>query len=611
MFLHCVINETSGARRTKVAVLSTALILMSLASASLRRIDYWWLPKYGMDEFEYLSHGAYTWGRKMDILASNIPSGYQWFHFASAGLFESTVRSGDWVFVTRIDFVLSALMVAMIVLALFGEFLVSKNSIAIATTLSVVVMTPLFYPNQYALFTANHRGLVAVLLMAAVLSSLVWQRAQYSWGALVPVLLIVFALTASKTVVVVPAAIAFGVVGMAFAYSRNWKLLPKIGTVYGVLLLSILATVRSSSGLSANLRQPARFVSTYIGFELYTNRLLGSPMQQLFLGITAAMLLLGMSGLAWITIIRIGQSSKGRGLATVLAATIFLGSVIAVFGMRLSETHMHFLQIPVVASIPLGVMAATGTLSTVWQTKNQSVLFFYIISIVLGIGVFLVSLRWDFLVFEARHAIVGSIGMFLLFATCSAYSQIFRKSRANSSKIPWAGFMLSSLLIFTATLGVTNWFTISRQSLFKSGYAQGQLGTQGLQDIAKWISENTKSDDVLATNIGNGTELSSFGCTDSVVKTDDSYITLVTLTKRRFFVAGSNIVSLTTGKNLENRVFSSLKFSCTADQPSLRMLKLNGVGYFVGALTNMSDSLKSNLQFQTEDYGILDITMIK
>ena len=611
MLAHCLADKTLGARRSKVAVLSAGLILLSLALSSLYRKDYWWLPKYGMDEFEYLSQGAYTWGPRLDVLASNIPSGYQWFHYATAGLIENTVQSGDWVFATRIDFVLSALLVAMIVLALFSEFFESKKSITVATALSMVVMTPLFYPNQYALFTPNHRGLVAVLLVAALLSSLVWQKAQYSWRALVPVLLFVFALTASKTVVVVPVAITFGVVGMAFAYSRNWKLLPKIASVYGVLLLAITITVRSSSGLSTDFRQPARFISTYIGFDLYTKRLLGSPMQQLFLGLTTAVVLLGMSGLAWITIIQLRRFSTGRGLSVVLAATVFLGSVIAIFGMRLSETHMHFLQIPVVASIPLGVMASMSSLSVVWQDKNRPILFFYFISIVLGIGVCLVALRWDFMFFEARHAIVGSIGMFVLLLICSVGSQIFRKSKVNSSKISWVGLTLSSLLIFTATLGVTNWFTIPRQSLFKSGYAQGQLGTQGLQNIARWVSENTKSDDILATNIGIGTELSQFGCTNPVPQQDDSYITLVTLTKRRFFVTGSGIASLTTGANLENRISSSLKFSCTADQPSLEILKLNGVTYFVGFLANMSNSLKSNLRFQTEDYGILDIAMIK
>lgn len=610
IFVKCLADEKQGARGAKVAVLSTALILLSLAFASLHRKDYWWLPKYGMDEFEYLSHGAYTWGPRLDVLASNIPSGYQWFHYASAGLIESTVRSGDWVFTTQIDFVLSALLIAMIVLALFGEFFVSKKSITIATALSMVVMTPLFYPNQYALFTPNHRGLVAVLLVAALLSSLVWQKARYSWRALVPVLLIVFAFTSSKTVVLVPVAIAFGVVGMAFAYSQNWKRLLKIASVYGVLLGSILTTVRSSSGLSTNFRQPARFVSTYIGFELYTKRLLGSPMQQLLLGITTAVILLGMSGLAWITIIQLRRSSTSRGLSVVLATTVFLGSVIAIFGLRLSDTHMHFLQIPVTASIPLGVMASVSTLSVIWQNKNRSVLFLYLTSIVLGVGVCLVALRWDFMFFEARHAIVGSIGMFLLLAICSVHNQIFWKSRANSSKMSLVGLTLSSILIFTATLGVTNWFTIPKQSLFKSGYAQGQLGTQGLQNIAKWISENTKSDDILATNIGLGTELSQFGCTNSVLKPSDSYITLVTLSKRRFFVTGSGIASMTTGANLENRVLSSLKFSCTADQASLKVLRLNGVSYFVGFLANMTNSLKPNLQFQTEDYGILYIAMI-
>lgn len=610
IFVQCVADEKPGARNTKVAVLSTGLMLLSLTFASLHRKDYWWLPKYGLDEYEYLSHGAYTWGPRMDVLASNIPSGYQWFHFAFYGLFESTVQSGDWVFLTRINFVISALLVAMTVLALSHEVFVSKRSAIISTTLSAVVATPLFYPNQYALITPNHQGLVAVLLVATILSLLAWQRAQYSWRALVPVLLIVFAITASKTVFVVPAAVGLGVVGIAFAYFKNWKSLLKIASMYGVLLLSILTTVRSSSGLSLSLRQPALFVSIYIGFDRYTQNLLGSLKQQILLGIAAAVIILGMSSLTWILIIQLGQSSTGRGLSVVLAAPLFLGIVIAIFGYRASFTHMHFLQMPVVASIPLGVMLSTSTLRSVWREKNRPAIFLYIISIVLGIGVCLISLQWEFMFFEARHAIIGSVGIVLLLGVCGAHNQIFRKPSKNFSKIPWVGLSLSSLILFSATVGITHWFTVPKQSLFKSGYVQGQLGTAGLKDIAQWISENTKSDDILATNIGLGTGLTQFGCTNSVRKPDDGYITLVTLSKRRFFITGISVASLTTGLNLEDRVSSSLKFSCIADQPSLNMLKLNGVRYFVGFLPNMSDSLKSDLLVKTENYGIFDIAIM-
>jgi hypothetical protein len=600
------VRPAIGAR---VALLSSCLMLLAVGVSSLRREEYWWLPKYGMDEFEYLSHGAYTWGQRIDVLASNIPSGYQWFHFASAGLFEITSQSGDWVFTTRIDFVLSAMLVGVSVLALLSEVVVSRTWTVIGTSLSMIVSTPIFYPNQFGLFTPNHRGLVAVLLVAVVLSSLAWAKARFSWQALTPTLLIIFALTASKTVVLVPIAVAYGVVGIAFIYSRDWKQLTKIAAVYGALLLSVLTTVRSGSGLSFSFHQPGRFVSTYLGFDFYTRNLFGSLKQQIFLGSAAIAILLGMSGLALITSVQLWRFGSRR-LSAALAATLTIGTLIAILGSRLSDTHMHFLQVPVVASIPLSIAASSQVFRALLQNKKLWVLLLHLFSVLAGIAVTLTALQLDSYVFEVGHALIGSVTFVLLLALCSACYAIFRMRRAQSFGIELGGLVLSSFLVFSATLGVANWFTIPKQSLYESGYTQGQLGTQELQSIANWISKNTEQDEILATNIGLGAESNQSECPNTASTPTDGYITLVTLLERRFVVTGIRIASLTTGADLTQRAAASLSFSCNADQQSLKSLKRYGASYFIGYLPYMSTSLTPKLQYQSGEYGILDLTKL-
>lgn len=609
VFVQSRLDKHFPTNSSRVAVLSSFLVLLTVALASLRRDNYWWLPKYGMDEFEYLSHGAYTWGRHLDVLASDISFGYQWFHFASAGLFETTVHSADWVFGTRIDFILSALLVGVCILALLTEMAVSRPWVLIATTLSTLISTPIFYPNQFGLFTPNHRGLVAVLLIAAVLCAQAWINAQYSWKALVPMLLITFALAASKTVVLVPAAVAYAVVGIAFAYQRAWKQLPKIVAVFGVLLLTFLATVRSSSGLTFDASQPGRFISTYLGFDFYTRSLWGSVKQQILLGSIVGVVLVGMSGLAWVTSVQLWRS-RNKGLSAALAATLSVGTLIAIFGSRLSDTHMHFLQVPVVASIPLSAVASHRVVQALWRDKNLWVLPLHLLSVVAGIGVTLTALQLDSYVFEVRHALVGSIVFVLLLGICSAYYSIFRQSRARGHRISLGGLMLSSLLVFSATLGAANWFTVPKRSLYTSGFTQGQLGTQDLQFIASWISKNTKPEDILATNIGLDAESTQNVCPISASTPNDGYITLVTLLERRFVVTGIRTVSLTTGADLTQRVAASLSFSCNGDQQSLRFLKRYGASYFVGYLPYMSAALISKLQYRSGEYGILDLTKL-
>jgi len=609
IFLQFRFDNNSPASSSKVAGLSSSVLLLAVALASLHRDDYWWLPKYGMDEFEYLSHGAYTWGRHLDVLASNISSGYQWFHFASAGLIETTVQSGDWVFATRIDFVFSALLVGVSVLALMSEVVVSRTWAIIGTSLSMIVSTPVFYPNQFGLFTPNHRGLVAVLLVAVVLSSLAWAKARFSWQALTPALLLIFALTASKTVVLVPVAVACGVMGVAFAFQRDWKQLPKLAAVFGVLMLSFLVTVRSSSGMTFSFRQPGRFISTYLGLDFYTRNLFGSLKQQIFLGSAVIAILLGMSGLAWITSVQLWRSSSRR-LSAALAATLTIGTLIAMFGSRLSDTHMHFLQVPVVASIPLSIAASSQVFRALLQDKNLWMLLLHLLSVLAGIAVTLTALQLDSYVFEVRHALIGSVTFLLLLALCSACYAIFRLRRAQSFGIQLGGLMLSSFLVFSATLGVANWFTVPKQSLYRSGYAQGQLGTQELQSIANWISKNTKQDEILATNIGLGAESNQSECSNSASTPTDGYITLVTLLERRFVVTGIGIASLTTGADLTERAAASLSFSCNADQQSLKSLKRFGASYFIGYLPYMSTSLTPKLQYQSGEYGILDLTKL-
>lgn len=222
----------------------------------------------------------------------------------------------------------------------------------------------------------------------------------------------------------------------------------------------------------------------------------------------------------------------------------------------------------------------------------------------------LTALKSDSDVFEAGHALIGAVTFVLLLALCSACYAIFRLCRAQSFGIELGGLVLSSFLVFSATLGVANWFTVPKQSLYEFGSTQGHLGTQEIQSLANWISKNTEQDELLATNIELDAESKQSECPNSTSTPTDGDVTLVTVLERRFVVAGVRIASLTTGADLTQRAAASLSFSCNADQESLKSLKRYGASYFIGYPPYMSTALTSKLQYQSGEFGILDLAKL-
>lgn len=583
-------------------------VFLGLVFGTTRRSAGWWLPKYGLDEMEYLSNAAFEWGPKMDVLAAGVRSGYQWFHFATNGLMEATSQSGDWVYSTRVDFVLSATLVALTVIAFFVESFQTNKQILLATTFAVSISTPLFYPNQFGLFAVNHRGLVAVFHISVLLAVVAWKKSQFAWRGLFPLFLLTFAYAASKTVSVIPLAACLTVVGFVSIYRKLWNVLLQLVALAAGLLGALMSTVTSGSGLKIQLSEPARFYSTYFGYGEYLAALGGSLTEKIQLAIGIITLLLGMSGLAWLTIAVFLRNRSESLYGFALGFSLFLGIVVAVFGWRLSDTHMHFLQIPVIASIPLSAVIATRTITGLNRAEKKPMQFLSGISATAGVTVVILSLgsTFNFSInnFENRHTFIGSSMLCLVLALNLVWFFGARLRTGTTRKTNSKNLVVSSLVVFAIVLGVGNWFTLPRQSLFKSGVERGQLGTIMLQDVATWVNKNTQSSEIFATDIG----LVPGGCTGVASKESDSYITVVTLLKRRFVIVGPGIAELVSGTDPTSRVVASVKYACSASDISLRNLQNFGATWFLAYLPNLSNSLRSQVVFQSGDYGILAIS---
>lgn len=224
----------------RTGVVSCGAIAVALTVAILQRPADWWLPGYGLDEFELLSNAAYSFGPAMDVFASGIPLSYQWLNFATVGLIEQTAGVADFVVGTRVDFVVSGLLLALLVWGFMVDVLGNNRRALLAASVAGLASTTMVYPNHYGLFSLNNRSFGAVYLVAVPILAFAWTRTAFRWSGFVPLLVVVHALLSVKTAVALPLAAILTVGAVIMLITRNWAALTQLivlGTTLGLNLL--------------------------------------------------------------------------------------------------------------------------------------------------------------------------------------------------------------------------------------------------------------------------------------------------------------------------------------------------------------------------------------
>lgn len=574
------------------------------------REKYWWLPKYGLDEMEVHSNSVFVWGPLQDHYAAGIHLGYQWFHFGFSGLLEHFISAPDWVVGTRIDFIVGVFLSATLLLGFNSELTHSRSKILLSAIWAAVFATPLFYPNHWGMTAANHSGLVAALGIGIMTAGISWSKHQYSWSGLLPLWLCAFALTASKTVAAVPLGLILGAAALLALVDGKWSHLARLSVLGTAILLPLVLTVRSRSGLIFGWKQPGRSILTlYLGIERYLVWVSGSVLQKLLLGIISIVLVLGVSISGLVVALSMFGDRDNRRFAIMLSTALVGGFVIFVFGSRIADTHFHFLQIPVTLMIPIGASISTSLTHNLFQRRHTFMSGGAVLTIAALISLGVIGFASCFIENDTLSYVTGA-STICLAATLPGYLVI--RSRVNSARAtllpPWRA-MTTAVFVIGLFFGLGNWISLKDQSLFKSGVTMGQLGSIELAEVSAWISSNSTSSDIIATNISLDLSKSAECATAiaQLTQPPDGSITVAMLMKRRFLIIRPEVTELVSGQDLSTRVSASIDFSCTGSDSAARRLRELGANWYLAYLPNASKLLVEKTQYRTEHYGLVPL----
>lgn len=598
--------------RTTIALVGLLTTLVALAIT--RRPGDWWLPGYGLDEIEYLSHAAFTYGPAMDVLAAGIPISYQWLNFATLGLLENAVGTTDFVVVTRFEFIAAAIWTAMLLWGLMREVLGTHRRSFAAAGVTCLISTVMFYPNPYSVFSLNHHSFAAAYLMAIPLSLVVWRRANFSWLSFIPVAACVHSMLAVKTAVAVPVAAAVAASALLFVVQRKWSVFTQLVILGLSLAFHLILSIKSSSGISIDLEQPFRFVGQFVSPNWGPRRS----------GVLGVAILAALSGLAILVLIRWLWNPHLRFVGVVGSTMLCSGLFFAVFSFRVSYTHLHLLQMSVVVLMPFSVIEVFGNSTARWVLSHplRAVLIVGP-AIAAGLAIPLLalpssplnlSLGWAFSIgLGERLTVIGAGALCVLLAVAFLASAVLRR---RSPKPSITGLMLLIVVTFSVTSGLTNTQLLSRMGLMNSGVAEGQLGTADLRRATKWIEDNTDVSEILATNALFSTthfkDTCAFTAQDqatTLVENAENYHPPVVFAKRRFLAIIPAYASITSGRNLDDRVRASLLFACNPSETNRQVLIDYGVRWYLAYLPDRPKDFPPPdiVRFTAGSYAVVEL----
>jgi hypothetical protein len=576
-----------------------------------------------MDELEYLSNAAYQWGPAMDVLVANERIGYQWLGFATMGLFEHAGGVADFVIGTRFDFVFSAAVSAALVLAITYELVADRVQANAAALLACAMTTTMFYPNPWGLFVVNFRGFQSIALLGVVLASLGWIKHQFAAVSFIPLAVVSSALVAIKTAALIPIGVTLSV-GVIFGIvRREWRIvLPLIGLGM-FLVVSTLLTIRGGSGMQFSIRQPFVFIDRYLDSPFRSDRLASVSFGTLLLFALGITFLIAMAFGSVVAAWWWAKQLRSWWVFALLGLPVLVGAFFATFTSRVSDTQMHFLQVPATATFPLlgaaAMYIAVGTENFTWSSNMRlsALGLSALVAVMSTLTATSASVGPDS--FDSRLGVLGAIASGVLVVALTA-SYLVRRVviRVQPLRASLETFVVC-MSVFMLVTGLTQPWTLDRQPIFRSGVQQGQLGSADLRRVSDWVANNTLVNAVLATNMfaGEGNSLAD-SCAVSSLEREVSltetiettnYFTLVTFTKRRFVVAAPYYASIVLGRPLEYEVRTSLLYGCEPNNANRSALKTLGADWYVAYLptTAPSFSAPDRIAFQSGPYYVVQL----
>ena len=590
-----------------------AVMTVVTVIALISRPDYWWLPGWGIDEHDLFAHAVFQWGIMGDALSAGISVGYQWFGYAWMGLVSNFSQASDFVFVSRASYVISAIAIICLFFSIAEHITRSQRQAIIATLIGTLISTSISYPMNYTLIPINYQAYAIVLILAWLHIFQLWFSNPSPRMSLL-LAIVGTAAVAAKSAHIVPLGVGLSSVAVfEFMRQRNYARLVGIATSLASLMIYTVFFFPSAGG--TGLSRATMSYTKNFGVSLESNGIV----RWVFY---AACIMVGLTSLSIMGAASMFLRNTQRHLSVFLLSGLLVGIVFANTFERVSSTELHFVQIPVLMSIPIVVawliheLANPTTRNTVRGTSSMIPLIAS--SIAMPLGLVIMQSRdsngYGFRDEDLSRAsnmvaaiFVGLLALYILLWSCRRPT--YRKPFRIHTVLAFLCLTLFSVSTFV-TLAI-----IGPLRPINEIAAIEQLGQPPLREVSDWIRQNTDVNDIFASNSFFGEQVDD-RCTSSpteianVVMSEvkqTNYFTTAVLIKRRLIAAGVKYGFMGSTEDPTQRIQLSLLFACHPDNDSLVGLQKFGVSWYL-AYRNQIDLSTwqgfGGLKFANEHYSL-------
>ena len=631
--------------RKQSAIIAACLIPISILSILKRPIG-WWIEDSDVALYEAISRTLGNWGFRDNINGAGTSTNYHWFAYAWSGLIDRVSGSPEWVSNTRTIPLLITVGTVLIIWAILERLSHTRMIIIFSLFAIGGFDTVQTWGRGFKLgIIASPSQMYGLLLLLAFLYVFILDINNYLKKPLPLFFLLAFGVIGSK---VAHGAVLAGAVGFfwlanfvkdkKFNWHQTWLTATTILGIATGFYFVINGGGGSSRGI---LFDQFGFVDGITG----DFRPFGLPIQWLA-GLTFLFGFLGFQLVGLVALCTFATSSQqkqvqffaiGIAIAGLLAAMFLSGE----FAVELFFTHAAS-SILVVLIIPIALNRITSN-----DFKYPRSILSITIFVGLGSAIFanlmpnLDSGSLTAIALRTTPSLVGLLPLLSALA-CALYLKKNNFEGQFKDQIEVSFFKKITALTLVGLLAMSvGFFSINYEKNIRQEYPESDrnfasrigLDRPDLQSASNWISTNTKTSAIFATNDlcgqvskscnkdTNWDALLDFSmkCTQfAVLRTDKcnagGYALLTAIVHRRF-LAGNYYVGISDGSAIKpwvvKRVIDSVNFAKLPSNETLTALKDSNVGWYLlrRELTSDKNWAKfGNIRYSNSSYIVIELS---
>ena len=631
--------------RKQSAIIAACLIPISILSILKRPIG-WWIEDSDVALYEAISRTLGNWGFRDNINGAGTSTNYHWFAYAWSGLIDRVSGSPEWVSNTRTIPLLITVGTVLIIWAILERLSHTRMIIIFSLFAIGGFDTVQTWGRGFKLgIIASPSQMYGLLLLLAFLYVFILDINNYLKKPLPLFFLLAFGVIGSK---VAHGAVLAGAVGFfwlanfvkdkKFNWHQTWLTATTILGIATGFYFVINGGGGSSRGI---LFDQFGFVDGITG----DFRPFGLPIQWLA-GLTFLFGFLGFQLVGLVALCTFATSSQqkqvqffaiGIAIAGLLAAMFLSGE----FAVELFFTHAAS-SILVVLIIPIALNRITSN-----DFKYPRSILSITIFVGLGSAIFanlmpnLDSGSLTAIALRTTPSLVGLLPLLSALA-CALYLKKNNFEGQFKDQIEVSFFKKITALALVGLLAMSvGFFSINYEKNIRQEYPESDrnfasrigLDRPDLQSASNWISTNTKTSAIFATNDlcgqvskscnkdTNWDALLDFSmkCTQfAVLRTDKcnagGYALLTAIVHRRF-LAGNYYVGISDGSAIKpwvvKRVMDSVNFAKLPSNETLTALKDSNVGWYLlrRELTSDKNWAKfGNIRYSNSSYIVIELS---